>query len=146
MDYFLLFTIDQRRYALPLTVVRRVERMVEAVPLPDAPPLIAGVIDFHGEMVPLFDLRRRFDLPPRPPLPTDHLLLTTTQGRTVALAIDEAQEVRLLPAFGPEILPSPVLRPTADGDGAPLFLLDLNRLVAETGVTMVAEVDDGGSF
>jgi purine-binding chemotaxis protein CheW len=97
MRDFLLFTIDERPYALPLENVIRAERMVEVSPLPEPPPGIAGVVNYHGEMVPVFDLRRHCGLPPRPWRPSDHLLLATTGGRKLALPIDAVASVFSLP-------------------------------------------------
>ncbi|MBE0595675.1 MAG: chemotaxis protein CheW [Desulfuromonadales bacterium] len=146
MPSYLSFTIEQRRYGVLLEAVRRVERMVEVAPLPDAPSVIAGVIDFHGEMLPVFDLRRRFGLPLRPSLLTDHLLIATARGRTVALAIDTAEEVREVSAAGREAVSSEVVRATTGLEGEPLFLLDFDRLLAEIALPPAAEEFDGADF
>ena len=55
-----VFSIAGQRYALNLPVVERVLRMVEVSPLPKAPLIVLGVINFHGEIIPAIDIRRRF--------------------------------------------------------------------------------------
>ncbi len=47
------FTLGEQRYALPLTTVQRVVRMVEVTPLPKAPEIVLGVIDFQGNIIPV---------------------------------------------------------------------------------------------
>jgi purine-binding chemotaxis protein CheW len=89
MPKLITFTLDEQRYALRLSVVERIVRMVEISPLPKAPDGVLGVIDLQGRIVPVLDLRRRFGLSPRDPDLNDHLLVARTSRRTVALAVDE---------------------------------------------------------
>ena len=50
-----VFRLDERRYALPLAVVERVVRAVDVTPLPKAPPMVLGVIDVHGRVLPVLN-------------------------------------------------------------------------------------------
>jgi purine-binding chemotaxis protein CheW len=85
-----VFRLDNQRYALPLAAVERVIRAVEVTPLPGAPPAVVGVIDVRGQVIPVFDLRRRFGLAEREITPEDQFLIASTARRAVALVIDEA--------------------------------------------------------
>jgi purine-binding chemotaxis protein CheW len=59
-QHFLVFSLEGRRCALPLKRVERVLRAVEITPLPGAKlsPLVRGVINVHGKVVPVFDVRK----------------------------------------------------------------------------------------
>ncbi|MFO0963358.1 MAG: chemotaxis protein CheW [Phycisphaerales bacterium] len=50
-----VFTAAGCRYALDASWVQAVHPLVRARPVPGAPPFIAGMIDVHGELVPLVD-------------------------------------------------------------------------------------------
>ncbi len=63
-------------------------------PLPQAPPLTLGVINLHGKVVPVLDMRRRFGAPPRDYGLAAHLLLARTTRRTLALPVDEVLGVK----------------------------------------------------
>ena len=63
-------------------------------PLPQAPPLTLGVINLHGKVVPVLDMRRRFGAPPRDYGFAAHLLLARTTRRTLALPVDEVLGVK----------------------------------------------------
>jgi purine-binding chemotaxis protein CheW len=89
----LVFEIGGRRFALPAPVVREVHRAVAILPLPNAPPLVEGVIDVHGEIVPVLDVRARAGLSAAPVSLTDHLILVSTHERTVAIRADCATEL-----------------------------------------------------
>jgi len=103
-----LFTLDGQRYGLSLTVVERTVRMVAITPLPQAPPVILGVINVQGTIIPVLDVRSRFCLPLRAPVPGDQLLIARTVRRTVALAVDTVSGVIDLPENG-AIPPSSIL-------------------------------------
>lgn len=85
--------MDEQRYALPLAAVTRIVRAVEVTPLPGAPPIVLGVIDVEGDVLPVLNMRRRFRLPEQEISPADQFLLAQTARRAVALAIDEAEGV-----------------------------------------------------
>ncbi|HWI40347.1 MAG TPA: chemotaxis protein CheW [Verrucomicrobiae bacterium] len=92
----LLFDICGRRYGIDLAAVRRVVRMVEIVPLAEAPPTVCGVVNFRGEIVPVIDMRRRCGFPPREPQPSDVLILVDARGGRAALPADAVAGVEPL--------------------------------------------------
>jgi purine-binding chemotaxis protein CheW len=84
-----IFRLDEHCYALPLAAVTHVIRAVEITSLPDAPALVDGVIDVHGEIVAVFNIRRRLRLRERELHVDDQFILAWTGARTVALVVDE---------------------------------------------------------
>jgi purine-binding chemotaxis protein CheW len=85
--------LDDRRYALPLSAVERITRVVEVMPLPDAPRVIAGVINVHGRIVAVVNIRERFALPERALRLTDQLVIAQTPKQTIALLVDAVLDV-----------------------------------------------------
>ncbi|MBI3995194.1 MAG: purine-binding chemotaxis protein CheW [Nitrospirae bacterium] len=83
-----IFTLDDKRYALSLFAVERVLRIVEIVPLPKAPEIVLGVVNIQGQIVPVFDVRKRFCLPQREMSLSDQLIVARTSRRAVALLAD----------------------------------------------------------
>lgn len=93
MAKIIVFTIDDQRYGIRLDSVERVDRMVEITPLPAAPLFVLGVVDFHGVIMPVINLRQRFGLPERPVKPGDQLIITHSGTRSFALVADTACDV-----------------------------------------------------
>jgi purine-binding chemotaxis protein CheW len=92
-----VFTTDGQGYAVPLSVVDRVVRMVEITPVPQIPEIVLGVIKAQGRIIPVVDVRKRcFCLPARAPHLGDQLLIARTSKRTVALVVDAVSEVMTL--------------------------------------------------
>jgi purine-binding chemotaxis protein CheW len=88
-----VFFLDGRRYALPLAIVTRIVYAAEVTPLPNAPAIVLGAIDLQGEVIPVLNVRRRFQLPEREIGVNDQFLIALTRRRAVALVVDEAQGV-----------------------------------------------------
>jgi purine-binding chemotaxis protein CheW len=83
-----VLTLDEQRYALPLSAVERVVRTVEVTPLPNAPDIIAGVVNVQGQIIPVADIRKRFRLPAREITLSDQLIIAHTSRRPVTLVVD----------------------------------------------------------
>ena len=92
MAEVLVFHLAGQRFALASTVVREVVRAVAVVPLPNAPPIVEGVIDYRGTIVPVLDIRARFALPAAPLDVHQHFIVADAQRR-VAIRTDRVAQV-----------------------------------------------------
>jgi len=102
------FMLDEQRYGLRLSVVERVVRTVEVIPLPSAPDIVMGVINLAGQVVPVVNVRRRFRFPEKELSLDDQLIIAKTARRTVALLVDSASSLVEIPASD-VIQPSEIL-------------------------------------
>ena len=89
----LIFTLDEERYALRLAAVERVVRAAAITPLPQAPEVVLGVLDLHGQVIPVINLRRRFRLPERALRSSDQFVIARARLVTLALAVDGVESV-----------------------------------------------------
>ena len=111
-DRFVVFSLAERRFALHLFAVKRVVRMAEITPLPKAPDIVIGVVNIHGRVIPVVDIRSRFGLPGREIDPSDHLIIAHTSGRAVALVAD--QVTGILDRARKEVIPAEHILPAID--------------------------------
>jgi purine-binding chemotaxis protein CheW len=88
LNQLVAFILGEQRYALPLTTVQRVVRIVEITPLPKAPEVVLGVIDFQGKIIPVMSMRKRFGLPEPEPSLSDQFIVAETATRRVALVVN----------------------------------------------------------
>lgn len=88
-----VFSIDASRYGIDIDSVDKVVLVVEITSLPKAPDIVLGVVNVHGEIVPVIDLRARLRRPQRSPALTDHLVIARTAKRRVALLADAVEGV-----------------------------------------------------
>lgn len=93
VEQIVVFEVEGQRFALTLAVVERIERAVTITALPGAPAVIAGVIDVHGDLIPVIAMRRQWGLPERPLQLSDQLLIARGSRRRYALLIDGVADV-----------------------------------------------------
>ena len=90
---FLVFELENQRYGLPVVDVIETVRAMTITPLPQAPPIVEGILNFRGTVVPVLDIRARFHHSPKPMEIHDHFILARTGDRQVALRVDRATDL-----------------------------------------------------
>lgn len=98
------FELSGARCALPASQMVEVQRAVALTPLPRSPPVVEGVINLRGKLVPVIDIRTKLGLPAQPLSPSNHMLIVQTSqgspgavGRTLAIRVDRALELLSVP-------------------------------------------------
>lgn len=84
----IVFLIDNYRLALPLDRAVRAVRIVHVTSLPNAPSVVLGLINVEGRVVPVINLRARFQLADKDISLSDQLLIAKTSRREIALWVD----------------------------------------------------------
>lgn len=92
-----VFHAAERRLGLPAVDVDRVFAAIEIAPLVGAPEVIAGVINVHGSVLPVLDLRRRLGRGQSPPNLGAKLVVAQGARRSIALLADALDGVREVP-------------------------------------------------
>ena len=134
-DQIVLFTLDEPRYALYLSAVERVVRAVEVTPLPNAPGIVLGAINWQGKIIPVMDIRKRFNLPAREMDLDDRFIIARAAGRLVALAAESVAGIRGLTeqesASAAQAAPfAGDLKGVAKVDGDLVLICDLDRFLS----------------
>ena len=89
-----VFTLDEEKYALPLSSVNRVIHRVDIRKLPGAPGTVSGIINFHGQIIPVFDIRKKMGIPEKETDINDRIIISDTGKRKAALIADTVSEIR----------------------------------------------------
>ncbi|MEX2182612.1 MAG: chemotaxis protein CheW [Gemmatimonadaceae bacterium] len=101
--------VGGRRIAVLATVVQAVTRAVAVSPLPKAPPIVEGVVNVRGTLVPVLDIRQRFGISPRALTPDQHMVIARSGPRVVALRVDRAVNLTSVSeadiASAPQVVP-----------------------------------------
>jgi purine-binding chemotaxis protein CheW len=92
-NQLVVFALDAQHYALPLSRVQRVVRMVEVTPLPKAPDVVLGVIDLQGDIIPVMSMRKRFGLPEPEANLSNQLIVANTVTRSIAMVVNSVTGV-----------------------------------------------------
>lgn len=133
------FRLGDDLFAAPIEVVERVLRYQAPRAVPNLPPWISGVIEYAERIVPVIDLRRRFELPAAPYSGNMRLLVLSTGAEWTAVLVDAVLDVRTVQAA--EVVPPPplfrglsaeYLRGVIRRDEQLVILLDSERLLSAT--------------
>ncbi len=87
----LAFTLGKFSYALDLFAVEHIVNAVEITPLPNGPEVVMGVINYHGEIIPVVDLRKRFKIESVQIIPEFIFIIARTPERLIAIVADFVQ-------------------------------------------------------
>lgn len=91
---FVVFRLGEDEFALPIEAVEEVARAPEQVTrVPKAPKFLEGVINLRGEVLPVVDQRRRFDMAPAQDQAARRLLVVRTERHRAGLIVDSVSEV-----------------------------------------------------
>jgi purine-binding chemotaxis protein CheW len=92
---FVIFRLGEQDYGLPIAAVDEVARPPERITvLPKAPAFIDGVINLRGSVVPVVDLRRRFQVSSSTePKPGQRILVLALGGGKTGFMVDSVSEI-----------------------------------------------------
>jgi purine-binding chemotaxis protein CheW len=93
-DQIVVFTLDKQFYALSLHAVLKVIQTIEIRQLPEAPEIIAGIINIKGRIIPVADIRKRLGLPTRETDLNDKIIIADTGKREIAINVDSVTGIR----------------------------------------------------
>jgi chemotaxis signal transduction protein len=89
MNSSVVFCIDDLTLKLPLQVVQEIVQAPEIVRVPAAAADMIGWINVRGDLVAVFDLRKRLGLSQREERPQDVLVLVTQGSENIAILADD---------------------------------------------------------
>jgi purine-binding chemotaxis protein CheW len=86
------FRVGTQEFAFDILQVERILRHVVPAPLPKAPAFLEGVVPYEGSVVPVVDLRKRFELD-APIREETRLMVVDLGDQRVGVLVDEVREV-----------------------------------------------------
>ena len=91
---FVVFRLDDNEFALPIDAVDEVARVPDQITrLPKTPKFLEGVVNLRGEVLPVIDQRRRFEMPPTTVNGHRRLVVVRTDRHRAGLIVDSVTEV-----------------------------------------------------
>ena len=137
---YLSFTLGGEVYGVDILKVREIKGWEEVRPLPDAPDYLKGVLDLRGIIVPIVDLRIRFQLAECEYTPTTVTIVLSVEsgGRqhVVGVVVDGVSDVldvasddaRIAPEMGSSINVR-YIKGMVTLDDRMVILLDVDKLL-----------------
>lgn len=140
-EQFLTFMLAGEEYGVEILSVQGVQGWSKTTPIPNTPDYILGVINLRGAIVPIIDLRKRFELETIPYGSTTVVVVVKVTNeeseRTVGIVVDGVSEVYRLdnkdiqapPEFG-DAVKTEYIKGLATADEKMIILLEINKLIS----------------
>jgi len=97
-NQYVIFKLHKEDYGIPIHYVEIIEKVTEITRVPNAPYYIQGVINLRGEVVPVLDLRKRFQFPPMSLTEESRVIILSVDEMIVGILVDSSSEVLTIEA------------------------------------------------
>ena len=132
------FCLGQEEFGIDILKVQEINRMVEITKVPQAPNYCEGVINLRGKVIPVVNLRKKFDLDVQEWDKNTRILVCDVNGNVIGMIVDSVEEVLKVPKSSIEPPPSVVGSVSSDYingiaklDERLLIFLDISRIASE---------------
>ncbi len=99
------FRVGEQVFAMDIMQIRQIIRPLKITPIPKAPDFVEGMINLRGMVIPLLDMRKRFDIPIERPEAETRVIIASVDRQVVGMVVDEVTEVITIPQS--EVQPQP---------------------------------------
>ncbi len=140
------FRLKDDLYAVDIMRINEIIRPQKLTPLPQAPSFIDGIINLRGAVIPVVDLRKRFDMTAREADASTRLLIVRLSSQTLGLVVDDVTEVITVPvkdikpppAVSDGVIVNYLLGVCLSGENM-VMLLDIDRLLTTNEVSALVD-------
>ncbi|MBU0682581.1 MAG: chemotaxis protein CheW [Proteobacteria bacterium] len=96
-DKYLTFFMAGEDYGIDIAYVTEIIGIQKITEVPDMPVFIKGVINLRGKVIPIMDVRLRFNMKERAYDERTCIIVVDINGTAVGLVVDEVREVADIP-------------------------------------------------
>ena len=93
----IVFQLADKEYAIPVSHVQGIEKLMHITRVPKTPYFVKGVINLRGVVTPIIDLRERFALPISSNEETTRIIIVMLDNMDVGFVVDSANDVLDIP-------------------------------------------------
>lgn len=133
-----VFRLGSEEYGVPITQVKEINRLTTATKVPRSPAFIEGIINLRGQIIPIVDMKKRFELPLTEYTGDARIIVIQVNENTFGVQVDSVSEV--LRINSSDIDPAPHIVCSIDAayitgvakvDERLLILIDLDKLLSD---------------
>jgi purine-binding chemotaxis protein CheW len=144
------FMLGAEEYGVPISQIQEIDRLAKITKVPKAAEFIEGITNLRGEVIPVLDTRKRFDLEVKPSDDRTRIIIVDLGGVKTGLVVDSVREVLNLAtkdiAPPPEAIGSGIDQHFISGIGKVdagkrmIVLLDVEKILSRQEQTHLSEV------
>ncbi len=137
---YLTFSLGKEEYGISILKIKEIIGMMPITSVPQTPEFVEGVINLRGKVIPVVDLRLRFEMEPREYTERTCIIVVEVEGESgnvlIGNVVDsvsevlniKAEEIEDPPTFGTKVSTESILG-MAKLEGRVKILLDIDRVL-----------------
>jgi purine-binding chemotaxis protein CheW len=145
---FLTFRLGREAYGIEILKVQEIRGYEPPTTIANAPAFIKGVINLRGVIVPVIDLRIKFQLEQAPYDEFTVVIILNVAGRVVGVVVDSvsdvltlaAEAIRPTPEFASAVFDTQYITGLGTVDDVMLILLDIEKLMSGADMALVDRI------
>lgn len=146
---YLTFTLGSEEYAIDILKVQEIRGYEQPTLIANSPAFIKGVINLRGIIVPIVDLRIKFNLGKVEYTPFTVVIILNVAGRVIGAVVDSVSDVISLTRV--QIRPAPDFSGTFDTkyivglaslDTRMMIVTDIERLMSSSDMELIEETTE----
>ena len=142
-----IFRLDHEEYGLNIMQVNGIEKYQEVVKVPNAPKYIEGIINLRGEVLPIYSLRKKFNLELKEINDDTKIIVVNTNDMMIGFVVDSVTEILQIEEDTIEPAPKIVtgvnrkyIKSVAKQEGRMIILIDIDLIVSDEEKAELEEV------
>ena len=145
---FLTFTLGQEEYGIEILKVQEIRSYEQVTTIANAPEFIKGVVNLRGVIVPVVDLRIKFNLGQAEYDQFTVVIILNVAGRVVGMVVDgvsdvislAADQIRPAPDFSASSFDTKYITGLGTVDSRMLILVDIETLMSGSDMALMDAV------
>ena len=145
---FLTFILAEETYGLQILKVREIIGLMDITAVPRTPDFVKGVINLRGKVIPVIDLRLKFDMAEAEQTEETCIIVVDVDGVEMSIVVDKVSEVLDIagdeiedaPSFGTSVNTDFILGIGKIGDSVKI-LLDIEKVIGGDNLTALADIE-----
>ncbi|MCG8566487.1 MAG: chemotaxis protein CheW [Desulfobacterales bacterium] len=145
---YLTFSLEKEEYGIGILKVKEIIGMMPITPVPRTPEFVKGVINLRGKVIPIIDLRMKFNMPPQDYDERTCIIVVEIESTTgvlpIGIVVDavsevlsiKARQIEAPPTFGTR-LNSEYILGMAQVEGEVKILLNIDDVLNRKDVSEI---------
>lgn len=147
-NQYVTFQIGEEEYGIDIMLVQEIIRYNEPTRIFNANPVIRGVINFRGKVIPLLDMRCKFNLPEQGYDEFTVIIIIEVNNKTMGMIVDRVsdimsfnqEDIQLIDREFADDIKTEHLKGMAKSNERIILLLDPHKVILTEDLTQVQEM------
>ncbi len=93
LSQLVVFSLDDESYGIDILKVQEIVSYIKPYPIPNSPEYFRGVVNLRGTIIPIIDLRIRFNFDNKDEVETSIIVVVSIDDKKYGLLVDAVSDV-----------------------------------------------------